>query len=135
MNMNLKAFVDKNVISIITALLVIGGLISVIKVQGKAIDDILCQIKSDKDRIVTAEKEIIEFRSVGSLVDNNNSSQISVNTTKINGIEKSLVKLDSMQSDISDIKSDIREIKGIIMSPNYKVVDMNQFTHGSTASR
>jgi len=135
MNVTLKDFIAKNCIAIISIILGIGGFIAVIRAQGLNIYDNSSQIDADKERLVMVEKSIIEMKSIGNLIDANNSTQIAINTIKLGSVEKSLVKLDSMQNDIADIKTDIREIKKSLMNPNYKMADMYQYTHGSTASR
>lgn len=102
----MKDVLIDNLVWIITILIAIGSFVATSAYQGKAIED-----------------NNIEDKSVHSKL-----------AEKISDIEKTCIKLDSIQSDIKDIKDDIKEIKKIILKPaitdkdSYKAIDIARST-------
>jgi len=50
-----------------------------------------------------------------------NTKDVRENKISIQNIEKTLVKLDSIEQDISEIKDDCKDIKRIIMKPVFEI--------------
>jgi len=113
-----KTFITENLIVIISTLIAIGGFIALIKFQGDAIKANTTQQEANKERIVLLEKNMIKVDAMNDKILTY-GNMITADKERIINVEKAFVRVEAMQNDISEIKTDIREIKKVLQTPAY----------------
>jgi len=70
---------------------------------------------------------IITLVTLGSIIATikHNACESDKNNKRLTAVEMNVIKLDRIETDISDIKADVKDIKKIILKPAFEVAEVD----------